>query len=367
VAKQGETLTVSQTLADDDGLGTLNYQWKADGQTLAGATSSTLVLTQSHVGKAISVMASYTDGLGTEESVSSTATAAVLNVNDAPTGVLQIYGRAGAGLALSIVKQISDPDGLPEVEENYGYQWLAGSVPIPGAIQPTLKLSKFLAGSSISVKVTFTDQSGVLESLESVSSEPVMLAALKGEVRTWSGANPLEGVWISAVRSGHEFGADQERVAISDRSGDWTIDGLDFDKFALSPRKAVSRRDLDAISSSDVLAALKLSVGRNPNPDPDGPGNQSALTVPAFQFVAADCNLDGIVTVEDAKAVLIQAVITNEDFAAGWLFFSEREDYLHSSRINVPSMERIDSIADVITSVQLVSVLLGDVDGSWTP
>ncbi len=84
-ATQGQTLTAVSTLADADGLGTLTYQWKADGINLSGATSTTLTLAQAQVSKLISVVASYTDGQGTAESVTSAATTAVVNVNDAPT------------------------------------------------------------------------------------------------------------------------------------------------------------------------------------------------------------------------------------------------------------------------------------------
>lgn len=84
-AAQGQTLTAVSTLADAEVLGTLSYQWKADGVNLSGATSTTLTLAQAQVGKLISVVASYTDGQGTAESVTSAATTAVANVNDAPT------------------------------------------------------------------------------------------------------------------------------------------------------------------------------------------------------------------------------------------------------------------------------------------
>ena len=48
-------------------------------------SGATHVLTEAEVGKAMTVEASYTDGHGTDEVVSSGATAAVANVNDAPT------------------------------------------------------------------------------------------------------------------------------------------------------------------------------------------------------------------------------------------------------------------------------------------
>ena len=53
-------------------------------------SGATYVLTEAEVGKAMTVEASYTDGHGTAKSVSSGATAAVANVNDAPTGGVTI-------------------------------------------------------------------------------------------------------------------------------------------------------------------------------------------------------------------------------------------------------------------------------------
>ena len=81
-ATQGQTLTAANTLADTDGIpasgtGAIAYQWLADGQAINGATSSTLLLIQSLVGKALSVRASYTDNFGQAENVTSAATSAV--------------------------------------------------------------------------------------------------------------------------------------------------------------------------------------------------------------------------------------------------------------------------------------------------
>ncbi|MDK9723001.1 MAG: putative Ig domain-containing protein [Rhodospirillales bacterium] len=88
-ATQGQTLTGSNTLADADGLGTVSYQWQSspDGNTwsaINGATASTFTLTQAQVGRQVRVVASYTDGQNTAESVASGATAAVANPDVAP-------------------------------------------------------------------------------------------------------------------------------------------------------------------------------------------------------------------------------------------------------------------------------------------
>ena len=83
--ENGETLTAdTSTLADQDGLGTFSYQWKAaqgegEATAISGATNSTYTLTSSEVGKQITVTVSYTDGSGGEggegnsESVTSAA------------------------------------------------------------------------------------------------------------------------------------------------------------------------------------------------------------------------------------------------------------------------------------------------------
>ena len=76
-ASTGQTLTASNTLADADGMGTVSYQWRADDANIANATGSTLVLGAAHVGKSISVAASYTDLQGTAEQVLSGSSSAV--------------------------------------------------------------------------------------------------------------------------------------------------------------------------------------------------------------------------------------------------------------------------------------------------
>ena len=60
---------------------------------VVGATGTSYTLGDADVGHTIDVVASYTDGHGTPESVASAATAAVTNVNDAPTGTVTISGR----------------------------------------------------------------------------------------------------------------------------------------------------------------------------------------------------------------------------------------------------------------------------------
>lgn len=76
-AAEGETLTVVNTLADADGLGTIHYQWESSGSAISGATSSSYTLTHAEVGKVITVTASYQDSFGAAESVTSAGTGVV--------------------------------------------------------------------------------------------------------------------------------------------------------------------------------------------------------------------------------------------------------------------------------------------------
>ena len=93
-AKQGQTLTVKNTLADEDGLGDFSFQWLGNGAEIIGATKASYVLSAVDLAKKISVQVSYLDGEGTDELVTSKATTAVTsNVNtNATSGNDQITG-----------------------------------------------------------------------------------------------------------------------------------------------------------------------------------------------------------------------------------------------------------------------------------
>jgi hypothetical protein len=178
-ATQGQTLTAANTLADADGIptsgsGAIAYQWRADGAAISGATGSTLVLTQAQVGKAVTVAARYTDNFGTLESVTSSATAAVANANDAPTGSVTISGTPTQGQTLTAANTLSDADGIPTSGSGaIAYQWSAGGVAISGATGSTLVLTQAQVGKSITVAARYTDNFGTLESVNSGTTTAV--------------------------------------------------------------------------------------------------------------------------------------------------------------------------------------------------
>lgn len=85
-ATEGQTLTASNTLADADGIGAVSYQWTADSVAIIGATGSSYTLTQAEVGKTITVIASYTDGFGHAENMTSAAVGPVVSAGPPAAG-----------------------------------------------------------------------------------------------------------------------------------------------------------------------------------------------------------------------------------------------------------------------------------------
>ena len=138
---------------------------------IAGATASTFTLTQAQVGKVMSVTASYTDGYGKAESVSSGNTGTVANVNDAPTGTVSIVGTATQGQVLTVGNTLVDSDGLGAIS----YQWKAADVAIGGATASTFTLTQAQVGKVMSVTASYTDGFGKAESLSSTPTATVVV------------------------------------------------------------------------------------------------------------------------------------------------------------------------------------------------
>ena len=172
-ATEDQVLTANtSTLADPGGLGTLHYQWQRNagsGFINVGADQSTYSLGDPDVGATIRVVVSYIDGLGVSESATSAATAAVVNINDVPTGAVTIAGTAAEDQVLTAVSTLADGDGLGPLH----YQWQrnsgSGFVNV-GADQATYTLGDADVGGSIRVVVRYTDQHATAESKTSAAT-----------------------------------------------------------------------------------------------------------------------------------------------------------------------------------------------------
>ncbi|MFL2493822.1 MAG: beta strand repeat-containing protein, partial [Candidatus Thalassarchaeum sp.] len=156
-ATEDQTLTASDTLADEDGLGSITYTWSN------GATGSSIVLGQTDVGNAITVTAAYTDGQSTAESVASSATSAVANVNDSPTGAVTITGTPTEDQTLTASNNLADEDGMGTVS----YAWSNG------ATGSSIVLGQSDVGSAITVTASYTDGQLTAESVASSATAAV--------------------------------------------------------------------------------------------------------------------------------------------------------------------------------------------------
>jgi hypothetical protein len=291
----------------------------------------------------------------------------VFEVNDPVTGSVNISGPARQGLTLSAILNLADIEGLPSGESAYRYQWFAGSSPLAGATSDTLPISAAMVGLSISVQVAFNDLLLNREAIRSAQTEFVVSAAVHGLVLSGIGERPIPSVNFSISKSVPSDSTGKIDWSTSNASGTWSFDKLDFDQFVIRPWKKVTEADSKAISAADALAALKIAHGRSPNADPDGPGSMSAPGVSPYQLISADFDRDGRVTERDARAILREADSTAYRSAglADWLFVSEKQDLSLSSRANVPGPEPFLVETDLVSNVQLIGLLLGDIDGNW--
>ncbi|SVD23041.1 uncharacterized protein METZ01_LOCUS375895, partial [marine metagenome] len=162
-ATEDQVLTAANTLADEDVLGTISYQWNRAGTAISSATSGTYTLTQSDVGSAITVTASYTDGQNTAESETSAATSAVANVNDDPTGSVTISGTATEDQVLTAANTLADEDVLGSIT----YTWSNGDT------GSTTTLGQSDVGNTITVTAAYTDGQGTAESSTSAATTAV--------------------------------------------------------------------------------------------------------------------------------------------------------------------------------------------------
>ena len=168
-AQENQVLTASNTLADADGLGVISYQWQRDGVNVVGATGATYTLGNADVGHTIDVVAKYTDGHGTQESVTSATTTSVSNVNDAPTGSVTISGTASKGQVLTASNTLADADGLGAIS----YQWQRDGVDVAGATGPSYTLGNADVGHTMDVVAKYTDGHGTSEAVTSAATSSV--------------------------------------------------------------------------------------------------------------------------------------------------------------------------------------------------
>jgi len=212
---EDEVLTASNTLADADGMGTVTYQWQRNGVDIDGATGPTYTLGQADVGNVIRAVATYTDGDGTTENVTSPATPAIANVNDSPTGSVTISGTVEQDQVLTASNTLVDEDGLGVVH----YQWQRDGSDVGGATDSTYTLGQDDVGHTITVVASYTDGNGTAEH---VASDPTGAVANVNDSPVLATGGPIAATeqTEAAILSGASV-SDADLDALNGGNGDY--------------------------------------------------------------------------------------------------------------------------------------------------
>ena len=203
-----ELVIDTDSLADGDGLGSLQVQWQIsdDGtnwRVLPGAIQSSFTPRDAEVGKFLRVQISYVDGQGNTEMLLSPMSKPVQNVNDKPRGRPELNGVAiEDGTLVVDVSRISDEDGLGE----FNLIWQRSSKRtnwenFPDQFGESIQLTQTDVGFSYRAVVSYIDGFGTRETLVTDATEAVANVdnPLQGEV-TIRG-NELEGAELVANTS----------------------------------------------------------------------------------------------------------------------------------------------------------------------
>ena len=200
----GETLTADTSgITDINGLSsaTFAYQWKrvtagvvAD---ISGATDQTYVLSSADERTTVRVTVTYTDDDGYDESLTSRDSATIVPRNNPATGAPTVTGTATEGQVLTASETgIMDTNGLTTAV--YLWRWVRvdanSEVAIQGATGATYTITVADVGKKLKVRVSFTDDAGHMEELESASTpvvqafnyEPTGLPVITGDTSTGS-------------------------------------------------------------------------------------------------------------------------------------------------------------------------------------
>ena len=176
---EGQELTAAiGTVSDGDGIapGSLAFAWQSEidpGFWTTVGSGTTFTPGPDEVGLALRVVATFQDGDGVLESANSAATAAVENLNDAPTGapVLDDTTPSEGAQIVSSTTGIRDLDGLEGVA--FAHQWQTSGdggatwADIGGATAAAFTPTAAQVGLRLRDRVTFTDNNGTAEAVAS--------------------------------------------------------------------------------------------------------------------------------------------------------------------------------------------------------
>lgn len=186
IAEEDQFLTADISgIVDHDGINpeTVTYEWLRDAVVIVDATDAQYKLIQADVAAQISVRISYEDFYKANETVTSTATSQVENVEDSGVALVTVEGTQTQGQTLTAQADIIDEDGAAQL----AYQWIrSGDIEIGGATGSTYELTQDDVDKRITVRVDYVDtyggtgtgESGFAGFVGNVNDAPFLAASL---------------------------------------------------------------------------------------------------------------------------------------------------------------------------------------------
>jgi hypothetical protein len=197
-------------------------------------------------------------------------------------------------------------------------------------------------------------------------------SAVSGMVYHWGSQTMMDNVSISMHS---QSDGEMMSTMTTDSSGAFAMNDLPSGDVTLTVERDMQADDGNrVVTSADVLAALKIAVGMNPNGSSGGEQN----IVSPYQFIAADVNKDGRVTSADALEILHMAVNMPNAADQEWMFVAEDTDFWNEDAgeganpfsINKYSVDWDSDGTDMTLThpqeMNYVGVMLGDVNNSWS-
>ena len=123
---EGNTLTAVNTISDPDGIGEISYQWNRNEEPIPQAVGSSYTLSADDVGTEISVTASYIDGLGASESISSVPIQITSVAIDATGPSITHFSVVDNTLTssddITVLVEVTDPSGLRDLAVRFNHE-----------------------------------------------------------------------------------------------------------------------------------------------------------------------------------------------------------------------------------------------------
>ena len=263
---EDQELLVTSDIRDPNGIepGTTAYTWQSqadDGSWVATPEGVQDEFTpgDAEVGRALRVVVTFTDRLGTLESLTSEPTAPVSNVNDEPTG-LEIGDTTPAIGDTVTAGGLEDADGLPD---EVAYKWQRsqgdGFVDVPGATGTSYTVQQSDGGRTLRVVASYTDRHGTAETATSAATDPVPAWTAPAAPTIGTATPGVQQVTLTWSAPGNSGNAPLTSYTIEIRSGATLISTLT----GVSPEETTATIDLPVGSYRFRVAALN-QVGQSP-------------------------------------------------------------------------------------------------------